>query len=401
MKKFLISMSLMCLSLQGMMAQLVNPLSLIEHTEGLKIYEVSLQEDKLYVAASDGLYSVGLEQSSYEWSKMAFTDELIRKFVVRGDTVIALADTSLYVSVDGGKTANNISIDAIAPGWKDNPLYNDQSSLGSTRLMGFAVHPQNATDIYVAYRGLSRTKDAGMSWEVVYNLGDMMFEGIRYNPLDTQNLIAYTNEDMKVNKNSKVYVSTNMGMDWSRVYGFYASSSTIVKDVVFHPADKNKIMLYGDGIYASSTDQGHTWRTIGEEHLNPDMGIIPSASLDGLVYDKRSPNVLYGSDLTTTYEADSPKIRLLRSVDGGLSWNTFYVIDNTILVKSMSMCDNLLAIVTAQNEIYLLDVDEVASVSPVTGDAVLTPYYDLQGRKVSNPTRGIYIKDGKKVIIGQ
>ena len=28
-----------------------------------------------------------------------------------------------------------------------------------------------------------------------------------------------------------------------------------------------------------------------------------------------------------------------------------------------------------------------------------TSYYDLQGRKVTNPTRGIYIKDGKKVVI--
>ena len=30
---------------------------------------------------------------------------------------------------------------------------------------------------------------------------------------------------------------------------------------------------------------------------------------------------------------------------------------------------------------------------------VFTPYYDLQGRPVANPTRGIYIKDGKKVAI--
>ena len=28
-------------------------------------------------------------------------------------------------------------------------------------------------------------------------------------------------------------------------------------------------------------------------------------------------------------------------------------------------------------------------------------YYDLMGRPVAHPTRGIYIKDGKKVIIGQ
>lgn len=29
----------------------------------------------------------------------------------------------------------------------------------------------------------------------------------------------------------------------------------------------------------------------------------------------------------------------------------------------------------------------------------ITPYYDLTGRKVAHPTRGIYIKDGRKVII--
>lgn len=29
----------------------------------------------------------------------------------------------------------------------------------------------------------------------------------------------------------------------------------------------------------------------------------------------------------------------------------------------------------------------------------LTPYYDLQGRPVANPTRGIYIKDGKKIAV--
>ena len=30
-----------------------------------------------------------------------------------------------------------------------------------------------------------------------------------------------------------------------------------------------------------------------------------------------------------------------------------------------------------------------------------TPYYDLQGRKVGVPTRGIYIKDGKKTFVSK
>jgi len=33
------------------------------------------------------------------------------------------------------------------------------------------------------------------------------------------------------------------------------------------------------------------------------------------------------------------------------------------------------------------------------GKTMDTPYYDLQGRPVANPTRGIYIKDGKKIAV--
>ena len=36
---------------------------------------------------------------------------------------------------------------------------------------------------------------------------------------------------------------------------------------------------------------------------------------------------------------------------------------------------------------------------PHTPEINDTPYYDLQGRPVANPTRGIYIKDGRKVIL--
>ena len=67
----------------------------------------------------------------------------------------------------------------------------------------------------------------------------------------------------------------------------------------------------------------------------------------------------------------------------------------------MSMDNGILAIATAQSGIYLLDVDAVeASISTVQTDAITSPYYDLMGRPVTHPTRGIYIKDGRKVMIG-
>jgi hypothetical protein len=33
------------------------------------------------------------------------------------------------------------------------------------------------------------------------------------------------------------------------------------------------------------------------------------------------------------------------------------------------------------------------------GDARNEKYFDLQGRRVTNPTRGLYIKDGKKIMV--
>ena len=49
---------------------------------------------------------------------------------------------------------------------------------------------------------------------------------------------------------------------------------------------------------------------------------------------------------------------------------------------------------------YLYKKEETLVV-PIQQSDTSSSYYDLQGRKVTNPMRGIYIKDGKKVIIGQ
>ncbi len=39
------------------------------------------------------------------------------------------------------------------------------------------------------------------------------------------------------------------------------------------------------------------------------------------------------------------------------------------------------------------------SISPIVAPNTDAPYYDLMGRPVANPTRGIYIKDGKKIAV--
>ena len=48
--------------------------------------------------------------------------------------------------------------------------------------------------------------------------------------------------------------------------------------------------------------------------------------------------------------------------------------------------------------------DDITAIDLVEGDAIVTfptdnATYDLQGRRVVNPTHGIYIRGGKKIFI--
>lgn len=44
--------------------------------------------------------------------------------------------------------------------------------------------------------------------------------------------------------------------------------------------------------------------------------------------------------------------------------------------------------------------DETTAIISIKGGKVESvTYYDLSGRRIANPTKGIYIKDGKKVVV--
>ena len=56
--------------------------------------------------------------------------------------------------------------------------------------------------------------------------------------------------------------------------------------------------------------------------------------------------------------------------------------------------------IVANEWVMIADQDYIDGVEDVNVDLNLNDsWYDLQGRKVTNPRKGIYIKNGKKVLI--
>lgn len=92
----------------------------------------------------------------------------------------------------------------------------------------------------------------------------------------------------------------------------------------------------------------------------------------------------------------------------GLSGNKFYRVeisstddDANYINGSRAYLDATGAAGSAAMIINLLNTDDITAIGKIlsSADEADAPYYDLQGRRVSNPQRGVYIRGGRKVYI--
>ena len=377
---------------QSMTAQLTS-LGLVEESDianvnkgGLLrfIPELSFVDDYLYVATPKGLYR-NPYKSQAEWEKLPLTDELVLDFEVRGDTLIVLTRSQLLQSLDGGKTAKVYSAADIA------------GEGNESKLVGMAVHPHDATHVFVATEGLGLwcTRDGGAEWkEITRDDGKRVsLTRLLYNPHNASQIIGiYNNSIMDY---GSLLFSHDGGSQWKPGSGEYTDSNiSQVCNVAFHPTEENKAIACGVSVYALSDDGGASWTGIFEPKWGQTIVHITDA-----VYDLSNPEILYGADWSVMQEGTTT---VLRSTDGGYTWDEFFSdsVAPNAHVLSFDMKDNLLALYTYAGGIYLLDVDAVdTSISPVINKEYTAPYYDLMGRKVAQPTRGIYIRNGVKVVI--
>ena len=396
MKSILLSVCLTFCILQNTFAQVV-PLELAEESRipnGINspflyyVPQMSFIGEDLYVATPTGLYKRDVFGDA-KWKKVSVTDTLVVDFEVRGDTLAVLTRDSLYLSTDCCKSYTTIPLNTFIG---EDP-YDDR------KLYHVEFHPNDANSIYVAYRGISYSTDFGKTWEQLsfdkIPVGSYTYSSsptnILFNPNDPTHLVTYGNYPYF--NSSDVLQSCDSGEHWSRTY--YDGGVSEIHNVAFHPTDKNKMIVCGLEVFLKQEQQGQLLDNLYKpESKYPQL----VAYLFDAVYDSRNPNILYGADMPTN---GSKCIVILRSVDGGLTWEKFYTIEceNLDYALKLAIKDNILAIYSYASGIYLLDVDAVEASIVSTKIETTTSYYDLSGRKVAHPTRGFYIKDGRKVKI--
>lgn len=373
MKTRLLSLFVLLLLTHNAMAQLTS-LGLAEETHcTVKAFVplpiLTISDNYLYASTSKGLYRYALDGTE-EWSLVLATDKFVSDYAVRGDTVIVTTTDLLYISYDGGAEATSIPTDTV--------FNRDMSELGwfNEKGAGVGMHPYNAKQFYVGHSGAGAyTGDGGQTWRQLSQPGHPGSD-FSYNPLDTLQIVGYA-DDLWYG-DSDVRCSIDGGESWH----FYGGGGGVILGILFHPTDKNKVIAYG-GVYYMADGSLEIWNK------------SPSAdtrTLVGVVYDPYDPEILYG--ITST--------RVKRSTDGGYTWSEIYNMQGIATsMVSIAIHDHTLYICTSDRGVYALDLTATAIDPTVEEVSSPSPYYDLQGRPVASPTRGIYIKDGKKVIIGQ
>lgn len=187
---------------------------------------------------------------------------------------------------------------------------NETSKVFSKRanVYDIAIDPQNASNIYVGtyqdrFGRLFRSPDGGKNWEEVYRVSRERYAifAVEVDSYDPSVIYMGTAE-------GGLLKSIDFGKSWRIINWF----DDVISDIKVNPHDTRTVYVstFNRGIY-KTTDKGQNWQKL--ESLR---NFREAEQVETLVMDYKNPDTLYTGS----------KYGLLKSVDGGQSWQVLNII---------------------------------------------------------------------------
>ena len=374
-------------------AQLFHPLGLssdlCERQGDHSQPKMHVEGDKLFVCTSKGLYSKNLASGSSEWKLVGFDGIPLLDYSRRAGDILALHYNQrggfLLLSHDGGRTYEDVTPQIFRSEKYDH-------------LINLVQHPTDPNTLLVLslYHGMFRSADFGQTWE---NLTDFCYanraaSSIGFH-LSRPNIIYNSGEGAIFEGHIRIsYDSGQTWIDHGNSLGF--PGDNCVHQVSFHPSNPDRWLAGGEGAVFLSDDNGQTWRV-----QNYWDDLIRSAYWYFSAFDTEHPDTVYmagGLD---------ENIKLMCSTDGGHSWYPSQTLAGKHKPERMNDLqqyrDRLL--IYTETDVYEVSKAEFVSQSTTAIRSVASPeaeadapIYDLQGRRIAEPTHGIFIKNGRKIV---
>ena len=374
-------------------AQLFHPLglssNLCERQGNHSLPRMHVEGDKLFVCTSKGLYSKDLATQSSEWQLAGFDGVPLQDYARRAGDILALRYNQgggfLLLSRDGGQTYEDVTPEIFRSEKHD-------------RLINLVQHPTDPNTLLASslYLGMFRSTDFGQTWKNIADFcyGNVAATFIGFHPARPN--IVYNSGEGAIFE-GHVKISYDSGQTWTdhgNSLGF--PGDNCVHQLAFHPFNPDRWLAGGEGAVFLSDDNGQTWSA--QNYWNEPIRV---AYWFFSAFDTECPDTAYmvgGVDET---------IKLMCSTDGGHSWypsQTLAGKHKPEWVNDLQQYHDRLLIYTGTDvyEVHKAGLITQSStvIRPIASSVTDTsaPIYDLQGRRTTEPTHGVFIKNGRKLI---
>ena len=351
----------------------------------------------LYVCTSQGLYSKDVSDEDGTWQLAGFEGVPLQDYVRRGSDMLALrynkGGNFLLLSHDGGKTYEDVTPEIFC-----QEKYEVLPSL--------AQHPSDPNTLLVSsiYLGIFRSTDFGQTWENLnkHVYGNQGASFIGFHP--AQPSVLFNSGEGYIFE-GHIRISYDGGLTWNdhgQSLGF--PGDNCVHQPAFNPANPDCWVAGGEGCAFLSGDCGQTWSC-----QNYWGSVRGKAYWYFSVFDIDKPDIVFMAGM----ENSDWDIYVMCSMDSGKTWSIPLTVPksqlsekNTDIVNDLQQtCDNLL--IYTETDVYKVSKSELLAQSTVSVQnipnifkSVNGQWYDLSGRPLSTPpAKGIYIRDGKKVVV--
>ena len=324
-----------------------------------------IEGDRLYICTCQGLYAKDLTAENCAWQLAGFEGIPLQDYARRGNDILALryneGGSFLLLSHDGGQTYEDVTPEIFR-------------GKNHGKLPSLVQHPTDPNTLLVSstYWGMLLSTDFGKTWECLTEF----------------------------------------------VYGNAAASF-----IGFHPSRPNIIYNSGESIIYEghiiiSYDNGQTWTDHGNSLGFPGDNCVHhcqnywgdesrTAYWYFSAFDNEQPDTVYMAGCLGRNGQEGACIKLMCSTDGGRSWHPSHIMtfekDFERVNDLQQYGDHLL--IYSESDVYEISKDDLVRQSTTSIQSIRADksqdgiIYDLQGRRVNQMSKGIFIKNGKKYFI--
>ncbi len=353
-----------------------------------------MKDDKLLYQREEGVYWQGDKVDELPISKKGYGyyygDNNLYLYTL--DETKEVTDSTDYAQWYD-KTVLYFDVDTIGPNAFTGATFRQGQILYFTERLN-TIFKDAFTDINIEL-------GAGMEWNINDDL-TLVFSGKDAPNIDKSNIMNYSDSTYRINfavPDIEAYVAEDLQWTYTNLItiddllrGYVApENEVVVSDSASVDLDinVNSDSINTDGsvtLYATARPKKEIPVRIGDKGSKDIISRAPAwmrYTIEVVMTDCQGDTLYAEKKLCNAYDACDFVVTLAH-----------YPAGNVVNVYSRSIDQYGNASDWVMKKITLMSVDTITA--PEAQD---TPYYDLQGRIVAHPTRGIYIKDGKKVIL--